>query len=71
MLNIAHYKRKAKQNYIEVSPHTTQNSHYQAHPQTTNVGMSVEKGGPSRSVNEHVNWNSHYGERYGDSLKKN
>ena len=32
--------------------------------------MSVEKGGPSRSVNEHVNWNSHYGKRYGDSLKK-
>ena len=27
MINIANYKRNAKQNYNEISPHTSQNGH--------------------------------------------
>ena len=29
MLNITHYQRNANQNHNEISPHTSQNSHYQ------------------------------------------
>ena len=39
-------------------------------PTTVNVGKNVEKGQPPCTVDGNVNWNSHYGEKYGDSLKK-
>ena len=32
MLNIINYQRNANQNYSEVSPHTSQNGHYQKKP---------------------------------------
>ena len=38
--------------------------------QIINAGEDVEKREPSYTVGENVNWYSHYGEQYGDSLKK-
>ena len=35
-----------------------------------NAGEGVEKRTPSYIVGGNVNWYSHYGEQYGDSLKK-
>ena len=37
--------------------------------QTINAGEGVEKKEPSCTVGENVNWYSHYGKQYGDSLK--
>jgi len=37
--------------------------------QTTNAGDGVEKKEPSYIVGGNVNWYSHCGEQYGDSLK--
>ena len=37
--------------------------------QTINAGEGVEKREPSYTVGGNVNWNSHYGEQYGGSLK--
>ena len=37
--------------------------------QTINTGDGVEKREPSYTVGGNVNWCSHYGEQYGDSLK--
>ena len=37
--------------------------------QTINAGEGVEKREPSCTVGENVNWYSHYGKQYGDSLK--
>ena len=69
MLNIANYKRNAKQNYNEIPPHTSQNGHHQRNLQTINAGEGVEKREPSCTVGGNVNWYSHYGEQYGGSLK--
>ena len=38
--------------------------------QTINAGESIEKREPSYTVGGNANWYSHYGEQYGDSLKK-
>ena len=38
--------------------------------QTINAGEGVEKRGHSCTVGGNVSWYSHYGEQYGDSLKK-
>ena len=38
--------------------------------QTVNTGEGVERREPSYTVGGNVNWYSHYGQRYGDSLKK-
>ena len=38
--------------------------------QTINAGKGVEKRQPSCTVGGNVNWHSHYGRWYGDSLKK-
>ena len=38
--------------------------------QIINAGESVEKKDPSYTVGGNVNWCSHYGEQYGNSLKK-
>ena len=38
--------------------------------QTMNAGEGVEKREPSYTVDEKVNWYSHYGEQYGGSWKK-
>ena len=35
-----------------------------------NAGESVERRGPSYTVDGNVNWCSHYGEQYGGSFKK-
>jgi len=37
--------------------------------QTIHAGKGVEKRGPSYTVGEDINWYSHYGEQYRDSLK--
>ena len=37
--------------------------------QTINAGEGVEKREPSYTVGGNVNWYSHYGEQYRDSLK--
>ena len=39
-------------------------------PQTINSGEGMEKRECSCSVGVNVNWYSHYGKQYGDSLKK-
>ena len=38
--------------------------------QTINAGEDVEKREPSCTVGGNVNWYKHYGEQYGDFLKK-
>ena len=38
--------------------------------QTINAGEGMEKRKPSCTVDGIVTWYSHYGEQYGDSLKK-
>ena len=38
-------------------------------PQTINAGEGVEKRECSCTVGGNVNWYSHYGKKYGDSLK--
>ena len=40
-------------------------------PHTINAGKIVEKMEHSCTVGGNINWYSHYGEQYGDSLKKN
>ena len=57
------------QNHNEVSPHSSQSGHHQKHLQTTDAGEGVEKREPSCTVGGNVNWYSHYGEQYRDSLK--
>ena len=37
--------------------------------QTINAGEGMEKREPSCTVGGNVNWYSHYGRQYGDSLK--
>ena len=37
--------------------------------QITNAGEGMEKREPSYTVGGNVNWCSHYGKQYGDSLK--
>jgi len=41
----------------------------QKNPQTTSAGESVEKRELSCSAGGNINWYSHYGRQYGDSLK--
>ena len=43
MLSIAHYQRKANQNYDEVSPHTGQNGPSSENLQTINAEEGVEE----------------------------
>ena len=38
--------------------------------QTINAGEDVEKREPSCTAGGNANWYSHYGEQYGDPLKK-
>ena len=75
ILNITNYYQSAnencdeKRNCDEVSPHTSQHGHHQKNLQTINAGEGVKKREPSYSVGGNVNWYSHYGEQYGNSLK--
>ena len=67
MLNIAHYQRKAHQNYNEISPHM---SEWQSSKslQTINAGQGMEKRECCCTVGGNVNY-SHYGNnnlRYAD-----
>ena len=39
-------------------------------PQTINAGEGTERSELSHTVGRNVNWCSHYGEEYGDALKK-
>ena len=39
-------------------------------PQTINAGQSVDRREPSYTVGGNINWYSHHGEQYKDSLKK-
>ena len=66
MLNTASYQRNASQNYNEVSPHNSQNSHHQI----INAKEGMEEKEPSYNVGGNVSWYSHYGKHYGGSLKK-
>ena len=34
-----------------------------------NAGEGTERRKPSYTIDGNVNWHSHYGEQYGDSLK--
>ena len=69
MLNITHYYRNANQIYNEIPSHISENGHYQK-VQTINAGEDVEKTEPSCIAGGNVNWYSHNGRQYGDSLKK-
>ena len=44
-------------------------SYHQKNLQAVNAGDGVERRKPSYTVGGNVNWRSHYGEQYGDSLK--
>ena len=68
MLNIAGYKRNANQNYHEISPHTSEWPSL-INPQITSAGGAVEKREPSCTAGGNVNWYSHYGEQFGDTLE--
>ena len=68
MLNITNYQRKANQNY-EVVPHTSQNDHHQKVYQKKKKMLGVEEKKPFNTVAGNVIWYSHYGEKYGASLK--
>ena len=70
MFNITNYQRNKNQNYNEVSPHNSQNGHYQKNVQTINAGGSVEKRIPCFMVRGNVSWYSHCREQYEYSLKK-
>ena len=63
MLNIADRKRNANQNYHEIPPHTSQEW------PSFLTGGAVEKREPSCTVGGNVNWYSHYGEQFGDTLE--
>ena len=49
--------------------HTGQNGHHQKNLQIINAGEGVKRREPSYTVCGNVNWCSHCGEQYGDSLK--
>ena len=49
--------------------HTGQNVHHQKTLQIINPGEGVKRREPSYTVCGNVNWYSHYGGQYGDSLK--
>ena len=70
LLNIANYQRHSNQNYNAVPFHTGQNDHHQKNLQTVNALEDVNKGEPSYAAGMNVNLYSHYGEKYGGSLKK-
>ena len=62
-INVSNYQRNANWIYNEVPPHISQNGHHQS-PQTINAGKGMEKKEPFCTINESVNWCSHYGEQY-------
>ena len=67
---MTHCQRNANQNHNEVPFHTSQNGVKKSKSlQAINAGEGVEKREPSYTVGGNVNWCSHYGEQYGDSLK--
>ena len=70
MLNIADYKRNAKQNYHEIYT-TSHQSEWPSliSPQITSAGGGVEKREPSCTVGGNVNWYNYYGKQYGDTLE--
>ena len=56
-----------KQNYNEISLHTSQNGHHQKIYKKS--GEHVEKRETSGAVCDNVSWYSHYGEHYRESFK--
>ena len=54
----------------EVLPHTGHNGHPQKKSEIINAGEDVEEREPSYTVGGNINWDSHYGEEYGNSFKK-
>ena len=69
MLNIVHYEKNAIKITVKyhLSPVRTAIS---KNLQTINAGEDEEKRQPSCTAGRNVNWYNHYGEQYGDSLKK-
>ena len=63
MLNFVDYKRNANQNYHQSEWPSLIN------PQITSAGGAEEKREPSCTVGGNVNWYSHYGEQFGDTLE--
>ena len=61
----------ANQNYNEVSPHTKLEWPSSKVLQTINAGKGVEKKELHYIFGGYINWCSHYGEQYGNFLKKN
>ena len=69
MLNIADYKRNANQNYHwDTTSHQSEGPSLIS-PQITSAGGAVEKREPSCTAGGNVNWYSHYGEQFGDTLE--
>ena len=64
---ITNYQRNAHQTHSEISPNTSQHGHHQK--VYRGYGEGVEKRKHSCTVGGNVNGYSHYGIRYGDSLK--
>ena len=62
------YQRNAHQNYNEVLLHICQNGHHKKNLQTANAEEAVEERQHSYTVVGNVNWVSHCGEQYGESL---
>ena len=68
MLNIADYKRNTNQNYHDTNSHQSEWPSL-INPQRTSAGGAVEKREPSCTAGGNVNWYSHYGEQFGDTLE--
>ena len=70
MLIIINYQRNANQNYNELCSFVA--SHQSEWPSSknlqTNAKEGVEKRESTYTVDGNINWSSHYGEHYGDSL---
>ena len=64
-----HMKRSSISLIIGEIQIKAQNGHYQKNLQTVSAGEDVKKKEPSYTVSGNVNWNCHYGEQYGGSLK--
>ena len=69
MLNITNHQRNANQNYNEVSPHTSQNGHYQKIYKQPGMHIKNKNREPSCNVGGNVNWCRYCGKQYRGSLK--
>lgn len=67
VLNIINYQENANLNHNDIFPHTYWDGYYQKN--ITIVGEGVEKTESLYTIGGNENWCSHYGKKYGVSLR--